>query len=160
MVEPHHQEHLPRRAVVEQSDRDEPSCPAISGTLWVIAYRSSAKLRRDGSSNLAWPIAEAVSVLPLSLLSGCVRLLPSWQTKIAWTPSVRPSTWACSMWATVASFGTLIVFDITAEMNGCIAPITFRCPRPWMVREPPSGLNAQSKTARSSAASPRVSFYI
>ena len=52
------------------------------------------------------------------------------------------------MSATVASLGTLQVFEIAPERNGWTADIIRRWPRKWMLRPPWGGANAQSKTGQ------------
>ena len=52
------------------------------------------------------------------------------------------------MSSTVASFGTLTVFEIAPEMNGWVAPIILMWPMYWIERSPFAALNAQSNTGR------------
>ena len=47
---------------------------------------------------------------------------------MAFTPRRHDSTYACMMSSGVASFGTLTVFEIAPEMNGCTAPIILMWP--------------------------------
>ena len=56
--------------------------------------------------------------------------------------------YACWISSTVASFGTLTVFEIAPERNGCTAPIILMWPMYWIERSPFVALNAQSNTAR------------
>ncbi len=58
------------------------------------------------------------------------------------------------MSSTVASFGRLIVLDAPPERNGWTAPSILRWPIGGIVRFPPIGASAQSKTVRSSASRP------
>ena len=61
--------------------------------------------------------------------------------------------YASSMSSTLALSGTLMVFEMAPEMNGCAAPIMRRCPKGWIERAPRAGLKAQSKTGRCSGLS-------
>ena len=66
----------------------------------------------------------------------------------ALAPRRQASRYACSTSSTVASGGTLIVFEMAPEMNGCTAPSIRRWPVWWIDRLPRAGLKAQSNTRR------------
>ena len=53
-----------------------------------------------------------------------------------------------------AELGMLTVFEMAPERKGWTAPIIRMWPMSWIERVPLCGLNAQSKTARSSPSSP------